>query len=68
MASDSGTVTLLSAGGTRLDSFVKPGDEVRAPLTVRDDIVYVHSLDEIVTALRVAGSGFVREWDFDVSG
>ena len=68
MASDSGTVTLLSAGGARLDSFVKAGDDVRAPLTVRDDIVYVHSLDEIVTALRVVGTGFVREWAVDVSG
>ncbi|MCI0779582.1 MAG: PQQ-binding-like beta-propeller repeat protein, partial [Chloroflexi bacterium] len=62
MASDSGAVTLLSAGGVRLDSFVNPGDQVRAPLTVLDDVVYVHSLGEVVTALRVAGTRLEREW------
>ena len=65
MASDSGAVTLLSVGGNRLDSFVNAGDLVRAPLTVRGDVVYVHSLGEIVTALRVAGSRLEREWVFD---
>ena len=65
MASDSGAVTLLSAGGVRLDSFVNPGDQVRAPLTVRDDIVYVHSLGEVVTALRVVGTRLEREWSLD---
>ena len=67
MASDSGTVTLLSAAGSRLDSRLVKG-QVRAPLTVRDDVVYIHSLDEVVTALRVAGTSFVGEWVFDVSG
>ena len=69
MASDSGTVTLLSAEGSRLDSrLVKAGDPVRAPLTVRGDVVYVHSLDEIVMALRVDGSRLVPVWDINVSG
>ncbi len=65
MASDSGAVTLLSVGGNRLDSFVNAGDLIRAPLTVRGDVVYVHSLGEIVTALRVAGTRLEREWVFD---
>ena len=65
MASDSGAVTLLSAGGVRLDSFVNPGDQVRAPLTVLDDVVYVHSLGEVVTALRVVGTRLEREWSLD---
>ena len=68
MASDSGAVTLLSAGGTRLDSRLVKGGKVRAPITVRDDVVYVHSLDEIITALRVDGDRLVTEWEFDVSG
>lgn len=65
MASDSGAVTLLSSTGDRLDSFGNPGDQVRAPLAVRDDVVYVHSLDEVVTALRVAGTRLEREWIID---
>ena len=67
MASDSGTVTLLSAEGIRLDSQLVRGGEVRAPITVRDDLVYVHSLDGVVTALRVAGTALVQEWTLDVS-
>ena len=64
MASDSGAVTLLSLGGNRLDSFVNAGDLVRAPLTARGDIVYVRSLGEVVTALRVAGTRLERVWVF----
>ena len=69
MASDSGTVTLLSAtqgrgvrSGSPLDE-VFMDDAVRAPLTARDDFVFVHSLDEVVTALRIDGERFVPEWD-----
>ena len=68
MASDSGIVTLLSSGGDRLDSFGKAGDDIRAPLSARDGVVYVHSLDEIVTALRIRGTRFSPEWSIDVSG
>ena len=67
MASDSGIVTLLTSGGARLDS-VKAGDDIRAPLSARDGIVYIHSLDEKVTALRVRGTRFTPEWSADVSG
>ncbi len=68
MASDSGTVTLLSAarGGGRAGSALDEvflDDAVRAPLTARDDFVYVHSLDEVVTALRIDGERFVPAWD-----
>ena len=74
MASDSGTVTLLSAtqgggglAGSRLDTKLVKGGEVRAPLTVRDDVVYVHSLGEFITALRVDGTRLVPVWEVNVS-
>ena len=67
-------MTLLSAtqgggglAGSRLDTKLVKGGEVRAPLTVRDDVVYVHSLGEIITALRVDGTRLVPVWEVDVS-
>jgi outer membrane protein assembly factor BamB len=68
LASDSGIVTLLDPDGTRLRSLGNANDKVRAKLTVQGNTVYVRSLDEIVTAYKVSGDNFDKDWEFKIEG
>jgi outer membrane protein assembly factor BamB len=68
LGSDSGVVTLLDSSGDRLRSISKSNNKIRATLTVVGDIVYVRSLDEVVTAYRVVGDNLDEDWEFEIEG
>ena len=66
VTSDAGLMYSLSTA-TGLPEVAPPfsiGAEVRAPLAVRDDIVYVSTMDRKVLAVRVTG-GQTKVWECD---
>ena len=65
VASDSGAVRLLDRNGDQLHS-ISVGDKVRANLVAVGDIVYVHALDEGVSAFRVSDRFLDDEWERDL--
>lgn len=65
VASDSGAVRLLDRNGDQLHS-ISVGDKVRAQLVAVGDIVYVHALDEGVSAFRVLDRFLDDEWERDL--
>ena len=68
LASDSGILTLLNRRGQQLRRLGVPGDDVRAPLTVAGNLVFAHSLDEIITAYLVENDDLDKEWELKLTG
>jgi hypothetical protein len=65
IASDRGIVTLLDTNGSRLDDSGSGADRVRAPITVVGNMVYVHWVDEVVTAYEVNRGNLDKVWELD---
>ena len=68
LASDSGILTLLDRQGQPLRRLGVAGDDVRAPLTLVDNMVFAHSLDEIITAYLVDNDDLDTEWELELPG
>ena len=68
MASDSGTVTVVNEGGSRVANYAIPGDEIRAPVTSSGTSVYVHTLDEKIVSFSAGSNNISKDWEFQLQG
>lgn len=66
VASDGGLVYIISpAASVQQPPFIDVKAKVRAPLVAKDGIVYIHALDQRVTALRVGRTTQDMLWVYD---
>ena len=65
MASDSGLISVLRTRDGGFEWNRKVGDSVRAPLTALGDVVFVHALDETVSAIDLTTKRLIWDRDLD---
>jgi outer membrane protein assembly factor BamB len=68
LASDSGVITLLDSNMNTLRRLGNGDNDVRAPLTAADGIVFAHSLDEMIIAYAVDRNGLDNVWELKLPG
>ena len=66
VASDGGLVYVISpAASVQQPPFIDVKAKVRAPLQAKDGIVYIHAMNQRVTALRVGRTTQDKLWEYD---